>query len=81
MDKHIEKVAIQTEYIQLDQLVKFSGLLSTGGQIKPLLEEKCIFVNGEICTAKRKKLYHGDVVDIKGLGSLLVVKGEEGSEN
>lgn len=73
----MEKIEIHTEYIQLDQLLKWSGLLSTGGQIKALLENKMIYLNGSICMEKRKKVYPGDVVDVKHEGSWTVVKKEE----
>lgn len=75
-DRDIEKVAIHTEYIQLDQLLKFQGMISTGGQIKPLVDNGKIFLNGKSCTEKRKKIYPGDVVDVDGFGSIMVVAEE-----
>jgi len=75
--KNIQKIKINTEMIQLDQLLKWGNVLSTGGQIKGLLENEEIYVNGEVCTAKRKQLHHGDVVDIKKLGTYLVVYEKE----
>lgn len=47
-------VAIHTDYIQLDQALKLAGIIMTGGQIKPLLEEGAISLNGQVCTEKRK---------------------------
>ena len=60
-----ETVHIHTEYIQLDQVLKLVGLIQTGGQIKPLLEEGQITINGEVATAKRKKIYPGDVIHVE----------------
>lgn len=73
-ERHIKKAAIHTDTIQLDQLLKFEGVIETGGGIKPLLEGEKIYVNGALCTAKRKKLVPGDTVDIDGVGSWLVVR-------
>lgn len=71
--KNMKEIKVNTEMIQLDQLLKWGNVLSTGGQIKGLLENEDIYVNGTVCTAKRKQLHHGDVVDIKKLGTYLVV--------
>ena len=68
----MEKVIINTPSIQLDQFLKWVGIIESGGQVRFLLEEKLISVNGEIATQKRKKLVPGDVVEFKGEGSWLV---------
>lgn len=59
--------------IQLDQLLKWASILQSGGEIRFLLDEQRIVVNGVLCTAKRKKLYPGDVVEIKGIGTYEIV--------
>ena len=69
-----EKVAIQTESITLDQFLKWAGLISTGGEIRPLLEEHRIRRNGEIETAKRRQLAIGDVIEIEGVGRFEVTR-------
>ena len=61
----MEKVSIHTEQIQLDQFLKLAGAVESGGAVKPLLLEGCIFVNGTQETARRKKLSAGDVVTLK----------------
>ena len=71
---NIETVAIHTDYIQLDQLLKYANLLSTGGQIKVLLAEEVITLNGVIVTEKRKKIYPNDVVTIANEIRITVVK-------
>lgn len=71
----METVNITTPMIQLDQFLKWASILQSGGEICFLLDEKKIFVNGILCTAKRKKLYPGDKVEIKGIGTYLI-KGE-----
>lgn len=68
---------IHTDYIQLDQALKLAGIIMTGGQIKPLLEEGLISLNGQVCTEKRKKLYPHDIVTIEEFGSLTISKEED----
>ena len=58
----MEKISINTEKIQLDQFLKWAGILESGGQVRPMLDEGLIFVNGVKETAKRKQLRPGDVV-------------------
>ncbi|AXL21275.1 RNA-binding S4 domain-containing protein [Megasphaera stantonii] len=69
----MEKVKIETEMIQLDQFLKWASILQSGGEIRFLLDEQRIFVNGELCSAKRKKLHVGDIVEIKGIGTYEIV--------
>ena len=69
-----ETISIHTDYIQLDQLLKYANILSTGGQIKELLAEELITLNGTIVTEKRKKIYPNDVVSIRDEISITVVK-------
>lgn len=73
----IEQIKITTEYIQLDQLLKFANVISTGGQVKFLLSEQSIFVNNELCHEKRKKIRPGDVVQVADVGVFEVVSEEE----
>ncbi|MCH4187526.1 MAG: RNA-binding S4 domain-containing protein [Megasphaera sp.] len=69
----MEKIKIKTDMIQLDQFLKWASVLQSGGEIRILLDEQRIYINGELCTAKRKKLHPGDVVDIKGMGSYEII--------
>ena len=76
----MEKIAIHTESIQLDQLLKWAGIIESGGQVKPLLEEKMILVNGNIETAKRRRLFPGDTVEIRDMGCWQVGREETGGQ-
>ena len=69
-----ETISIHTDYIQLDQLLKYANILATGGQVKELLTEELIMLNGAIVTEKRKKIYPNDVVSIGDEVSITVVK-------
>lgn len=58
------EIKIYSEPITLGQLVKFLGLIYSGGEVKNFLEENNIFVN-EISEKRRgKKLFSGDLVQI-----------------
>lgn len=70
----MEKVTIETDMIQLDQFLKWASILQSGGEIRFLLEEQRIWVNGQLCSAKRKKLYPGDIVEVKGIGTYEIAK-------
>ena len=69
-----EVVSIHTEYIQLDQLLKYANVLATGGQVKVLLDEEKITLNNVVVTEKRKKIYPNDVVIIDKELTITVVK-------
>ena len=70
----MEKISINTEKLQLDQFLKWAGILESGGQVRPMLDEGLIFVNGVKETAKRKQLHPGDVVKIIDIGEYEVVR-------
>ena len=72
----MEKISINTEKIQLDQFLKWAGILESGGQVRPMLDEGLIFVNGVKETAKRKQLHPGDVVKIIDIGEYEVVRDD-----
>ena len=62
-----EIIKINTEFIKLDSLLKFSGLAESGSFAKMMIEENNIKVNGERCTARGKKIRHGDIVSVKNI--------------
>lgn len=72
MKKTIE---ITTEFIKLDQLLKFSGAVMTGGEAKEAVISGKAEVNGEICTMRGKKIRPGDRVKIGDI-ELEVAAGE-----
>ena len=44
-----KKIIIKTEKIQLDQFLKWAEIIQSGGQIRVLLDEKRIYINGILC--------------------------------
>lgn len=62
-----EAVHITTEYIKLQDLLKFSGAAETGGEAKEAIQAGEVAVNGEVCTMRGKKLRAGDAADWRGI--------------
>ena len=58
----MEKIAIETDFIKLDSLLKFAALVGTGGEAKLAIAEGLVRVNGEVCTMRGKKIHPGDRV-------------------
>ena len=61
-----QTVFIHTEYIKLQDLLKFAGAADTGGDAKTAVQEGLVSVNGEVCTMRGKKLRPGDTVAYGG---------------
>ena len=55
-----EVIEINDEFIRLDSLMKFSGMVATGGEAKVLIQQGDVLVNGEVCTMRGKKMRSGD---------------------
>ena len=68
-----EQVEITTEFIKLDQLLKFAGAVETGGHAKEVIAEGLVTVNGEVCTMRGKKIRNGDVINLDNQIELTVI--------
>jgi len=64
--------------ITLNDFIKTSGLVGTGGQAKMLIQSGEVMVNGIYETRRRKKLIVGDVVEL--LGTKIVVAEDGDSQ-
>lgn len=62
----MEKVAIKTPTIRLDQFLKWANLAGSGGQAKQIITEGMVQVNGEPETRRGKTLAVGDIVELDG---------------
>lgn len=60
----MEFIEISTEYIKLDQLLKFSGIAESGSFAKEMILSGNASVNGEVCTMRGKKIRKGDKVAV-----------------
>ena len=53
-------VVIYTEFIKLQDAMKYANAAESGGMAKTAIQEGDVLVNGEVCTMRGKKLYPGD---------------------
>ncbi|GLX81140.1 RNA-binding S4 domain-containing protein [Thalassotalea eurytherma] len=60
------EVELEQQPIELYKLLKIADLVSGGGEAKVLISEGYVFLNDEVETQKRKKIYHGDIVAFNG---------------
>ena len=68
----MEKVYIHTEYIKLQQVLKLAGLVDQGSDVKYYMAENMVYENNELATERGKKIRHGDIVEVKGVGRVEV---------
>ena len=59
-------VAITTEFIKLQDAMKFANIVYSGGEAKQLILDGAVEVNGEVCTMRGKKLRPGDKFSFNG---------------
>ena len=62
----MKEIKIDTEFIKLDQLMKYASMVQTGGEAKMLIAGELVLVNGEIWTQRGKKIRPGDEVLFDG---------------
>ncbi len=60
------KIRIGTEFIRLDALLKYAGLVQTGGEAKLRIQAGEVRVDGEICTQRGKKMRPGSIAEMDG---------------
>ena len=59
--------------ILLGQLLKLAGLVERGGDVRGLLADGVVRVNGEPEARRGRKLVVGDIVEVEGADPLRVV--------
>ena len=59
-------VEITREPVELYKILKFEGLVTTGGEAKLLIGDGQVTVNGEVETRRRRKMVDGDVIEFRG---------------
>jgi len=60
------RFAVRGEFIQLDQLLKATGLCESGGAAHAAIAEGRVKVDGAVDTRKRAKLRPGQAVQFAG---------------
>ena len=62
----MDSILIHTDFIKLDAMLKFAGLVETGGAAKPLIPQAPVQVNSEEYTMRGEQLRGGDTVTLAG---------------
>lgn len=72
-DPNLRAIAIRGPHIELAQLLKFGGLVGTGGEAKQVIGAGQVELNGVVETQRGKKVQPGDRVSYNG--QTLLVRG------
>ena len=64
---NVRDVPITTEFIKLQDAMKFTNLVESGGEAKVVIQEGDVSVNGEECTQRGRKLRPGDSFTFDGI--------------
>ncbi|RLA44919.1 MAG: RNA-binding S4 domain-containing protein [Gammaproteobacteria bacterium] len=59
----MREVIISREPVELYKILKFEGMVSSGGEAKAVIAAGLVLVNEEIETRKRKKIISGDIIE------------------
>ncbi len=59
-------VILKTVPVELHKILKFEGMVPSGGVAKLAITSGDVLVNGEVETRKRKKIVAGDVIEFNG---------------
>ncbi len=59
----MRQVDISREPVELYKILKFEGLVSSGGEAKSVIDDGLVKLNGDIETRRRKKIISGDVIE------------------
>lgn len=62
----MKTITITTEFIKLQDLLKFANLVETGGEAKERIQGGEVTVGGQVCTMRGKKIRPGDDVCFQG---------------
>ena len=59
----MREVEITKEPVELYKILKFEGMVGSGGEAKIVVAGGQVLVNGEVETRKRKKIVAGDIIE------------------
>lgn len=59
----MREVEINKEPVELYKILKFEGMVSSGGEAKLVVEQGLVLLNGKVETRKRKKIMSGDIIE------------------
>ena len=65
MGGSMRTVEITSEPVELYKILKFEGMVASGGEAKQLISEGYVLVNGKVEIRKRKKIVGGDTIEFE----------------
>ena len=68
-----QECVLESEFIRLDDLLKLTGCVETGGMAKVLIQSGGVTLDGEVCTMRGKKLRGGEVIAVPEIGEEITV--------
>lgn len=80
----MNEIIIRHQPVELYKILKFEGLVASGGEAKQLIAQGMIALNGQIETQKRKKINAGDKISFGDEDFLIVLEksnNEDGTSN
>jgi ribosome-associated protein len=73
-DEAVPEVPVRDDGIRLGQFLKLADLVDTGADVKPLLADGDVRVNGEVETRRGRQLTIGDVVSVDAPAGVRTVR-------
>jgi ribosome-associated protein len=67
-------VEISKEPVELYKILKFEGVVASGGEAKSIIGDGQVFVNGLVETRKRRKIVSGDTIECAGERFKVILK-------
>lgn len=70
----LKKVMLDREPVELYRILKFEGLVASGGEAKHVIASGAVTLNGSVETQKRKKIMAGDIVIFDGCEMIMILE-------
>ena len=70
----MQEIEISREPVELYKILKFEGLIASGGEAKAVIYDGQVTVNGVVETKKAKKISTGDVIEFQNNQYKIVLK-------
>lgn len=62
----MRQVEISREPVELYKILKFEGMVASGGEAKLVIADGLVQVNGKLETRKRRKIVSDDIIEFDG---------------
>jgi len=62
----MKEIQLHSEPVELNKILKFEGIVASGGEAKMVIGDGQVKLNGEVETRKRKKIVSGDIIEFMG---------------